>query len=79
MSVPRRDLTRQVMCGSVAIGGGAPVTVQSMTTTKTEDAPATLAQIDRIQQRLGNPQSLTVSPFLNGCLHVRHPLQIVYT
>ena len=50
MSVPRRDLTRQVMCGSVAIGGGAPVTVQSMTTTKTEDAPATLAQIDRLAE-----------------------------
>ena len=50
MSVPRRDLTRQVMCGSVAIGGGAPVTVQSMTNTKTEDAPATLAQIARLAE-----------------------------
>ncbi len=41
---PRRN-TRQVMVGNVAVGGGAPVTVQSMTTTKTEDVDATLAQI----------------------------------
>ncbi|MGZ0230577.1 MAG: flavodoxin-dependent (E)-4-hydroxy-3-methylbut-2-enyl-diphosphate synthase [Acidimicrobiales bacterium] len=41
---PRRN-TRQVMVGNVAVGGGAPITVQSMTTTKTEDVDATLAQI----------------------------------
>ena len=40
-----RDLTRKVMVGSVAVGGGAPVTVQSMCNTKTADADATLAQI----------------------------------
>ncbi len=33
------------MVGSVAVGGDAPVTVQSMTTTKTADVDATLAQI----------------------------------
>ena len=33
------------MVGNVAVGGGAPITVQSMTTTKTEDVDATLAQI----------------------------------
>ena len=40
-----RRTTRQVRVGSVAIGGGAPVAVQSMTTTQTSDAPGTLAQI----------------------------------
>jgi (E)-4-hydroxy-3-methylbut-2-enyl-diphosphate synthase len=40
-----RRPTRQVKVGGVAIGGGAPVSVQSMTTTDTADAAATLAQI----------------------------------
>ena len=40
-----RRPTRQIEVGGVAVGGGAPVTVQSMTTTKTADAEATLAQI----------------------------------
>jgi (E)-4-hydroxy-3-methylbut-2-enyl-diphosphate synthase len=44
---PRRT-TRQVQVGSVAIGGGAPVSVQSMTTTKTADVEGTLAQIYEI-------------------------------
>jgi (E)-4-hydroxy-3-methylbut-2-enyl-diphosphate synthase len=41
---PRRR-TRQVHVGSVAIGGDAPISVQSMTTTKTADVDGTLAQI----------------------------------
>jgi (E)-4-hydroxy-3-methylbut-2-enyl-diphosphate synthase len=41
---PRR-ITRQIHVGGVAVGGGAPVTVQSMTTTKTADVDGTLAQI----------------------------------
>src|SRR3989440_10038055 len=40
-----RRTSRQVMVGTVAVGGGAPVTVQSMTTTKTGDVDGTLAQI----------------------------------
>ncbi len=40
-----RRQTRQVMVGKVPVGGGAPVTIQSMTTTKTADAEGTLAQI----------------------------------
>src|SRR5258706_6858814 len=36
---------RQISVGGVAIGGGAPVVVQSMTTTKTHDVPATTAEI----------------------------------
>ncbi|QTE02259.1 flavodoxin-dependent (E)-4-hydroxy-3-methylbut-2-enyl-diphosphate synthase [Streptomyces cyanogenus] len=41
---PRR-LSRQVQVGPVAVGGGAPVSVQSMTTTRTSDIGATLQQI----------------------------------
>ena len=40
-----RRLTRQISVGGVAVGGGAPVSVQSMTTTKTADVDGTLAQI----------------------------------
>jgi (E)-4-hydroxy-3-methylbut-2-enyl-diphosphate synthase len=43
-SFPRRH-TRQVMVGSVPVGGGAPITVQSMTITKTADVEGTLQQI----------------------------------
>ena len=41
---PRRR-TRQIAVGSVKIGGDAPISVQSMTTTKTADVEGTLAQI----------------------------------
>jgi (E)-4-hydroxy-3-methylbut-2-enyl-diphosphate synthase len=41
---PRRP-TRQIMVGSVGVGGDAPISVQSMTTTKTADVDGTLAQI----------------------------------
>ena len=41
---PRRK-TRQIALGSVKVGGDAPVSVQSMTTTKTADVNGTLEQI----------------------------------
>ncbi len=41
---PRRR-TRQIRVGDVLVGGGAPISVQSMTTTKTHDIGATLQQI----------------------------------
>ncbi|WP_194764249.1 MULTISPECIES: flavodoxin-dependent (E)-4-hydroxy-3-methylbut-2-enyl-diphosphate synthase [unclassified Microbacterium] len=41
---PRRK-SRQIKVGKVLVGGDAPVTVQSMTTTKTTDINATLQQI----------------------------------
>jgi (E)-4-hydroxy-3-methylbut-2-enyl-diphosphate synthase len=44
MPITRRT-TRQIMIGSVPIGGEAPVSLQSMTTTKTADINATLQQI----------------------------------
>ena len=42
--------TRQVLAGGVAIGGGAPVSVQTMTNTDTRDVAATLAQIRRMAE-----------------------------
>ena len=44
MSYDRRA-TRQIMVGKVPVGGGAPVSVQSMTITRTADVEATLTQI----------------------------------
>ncbi|MCH7584378.1 MAG: flavodoxin-dependent (E)-4-hydroxy-3-methylbut-2-enyl-diphosphate synthase [Acidobacteria bacterium] len=41
----KRKITNQIQVGSVAVGGDAPVSVQSMTTTKTADVDATLAQV----------------------------------
>ncbi|WP_075185287.1 flavodoxin-dependent (E)-4-hydroxy-3-methylbut-2-enyl-diphosphate synthase [Teredinibacter haidensis] len=45
----KRRKTRQIMVGNVAVGGDAPISVQSMTNTETTDVEATVAQIKRIQ------------------------------
>jgi (E)-4-hydroxy-3-methylbut-2-enyl-diphosphate synthase len=45
VSVATRRRTRQIHVGPVAVGGDAPVSVQSMTTTKTADVEGTLQQI----------------------------------
>lgn len=45
-----RKKTRQIHIGPVAIGGGAPISVQSMTNTKTTDTEATVAQIKALQE-----------------------------
>ncbi len=44
VTFPRKH-TKQIMVGDVPVGGGAPITVQSMTITKTADHEATLQQI----------------------------------
>jgi len=44
-SLNNRRPTRQIMVGKVSVGGGAPITVQSMTITKTADVEGTLQQI----------------------------------
>ena len=50
---PYRDISRRVsrriQVGGVPVGGGAPITVQSMTNTPTSDAPATLAQVRALE------------------------------
>ena len=55
MSVrPWRDIarrtSRQVMVGKVPVGGGAPIAVQTMTNTPTEDAKATIEQIRQCEE-----------------------------
>lgn len=40
--------TRQLFLNNVLVGGGAPVTVQSMTTTRTHDVEATILQINQL-------------------------------
>ncbi|MED5264933.1 MAG: flavodoxin-dependent (E)-4-hydroxy-3-methylbut-2-enyl-diphosphate synthase [Actinomycetota bacterium] len=44
-SIPNRRTTKKIMVGDVPVGGGSPISVQSMTTTKTSDVEATLSQI----------------------------------
>ena len=44
-----RKFTRQIQVGKIKIGGGAPISVQSMTNTKTTDTKATVEQILRLQ------------------------------
>lgn len=51
---PYQDIIRRksktVMVGDVAVGGDAPITVQSMTNTDTSDAAATIAQIRALEE-----------------------------
>ena len=42
-------MTRQILVGGVPVGGGAPVTIQSMTNTRTDDVAATVEQIKRLE------------------------------
>ena len=44
-----RRKSRQIHVGKVPVGGDAPITVQSMTNTPTQDAAATVAQIQRLE------------------------------
>lgn len=45
-----RKKTRRVQIGNVTVGGGAPIAIQSMTNTKTEDVAATVAQIKELTE-----------------------------
>ena len=42
-------MTKQLFVGKVAVGGGAPVSIQSMCNTKTDDVAATVAQIRQLE------------------------------
>jgi (E)-4-hydroxy-3-methylbut-2-enyl-diphosphate synthase len=48
-TIERRP-SRQIMVGSVPVGGDAPITVQTMTNTPTSDASATIGQIRRCEE-----------------------------
>ena len=43
-------MTKQILAGGLPIGGGAPVSIQSMTNTRTEDVAATVEQIRRLEE-----------------------------
>lgn len=43
-------MTKQLLVGGVPVGGGAPVTIQSMCNTKTDDVQATVAQILQLEE-----------------------------
>ena len=43
-------MTKRINVGRVPVGGGAPVSIQSMCNTKTDDAAATVAQILRLEE-----------------------------
>ena len=43
-------MKKKIMCGDVPIGGGSPVSIQSMTNTRTSDVSATLEQIKRLEK-----------------------------
>jgi len=50
-AIAERRKTRQIRVGPVAIGGGAPIAVQSMTTTQTADVAGTLAQVRALAEQ----------------------------
>mgnify|MGYP003213433051 FL=1 len=68
-----RERTRRVMVGSVPLGGGSPVVVQSMTCTPTVDADATLAQVNALVNagcdlvRVTVPSREALGPFERIC------------
>ena len=68
-----RERTRRVMVGSVPLGGGSPVVVQSMTCTPTVDADATLAQVNALVNagcdlvRVTVPSREALGPFARIC------------
>jgi len=79
--VSARSRTHRVMVGDVPVGGGAPVSVQSMCTTKTTDVGGTLAQIARLAEagceivRVTLPREEAVAPFAAIC--AESPLPVV--
>ncbi len=56
-----RRTPRQVLIGGVAVGGGAPVMVQSMTNTDTEDVAATVAQVAALARAGSEVVRITVN------------------
>lgn len=56
-----RHQTRRVMIGNIAVGGGAPVVVQSMTNTDTADAEATVKQVFELWQAGSEIVRITVN------------------
>ena len=56
-----RRVSRQVMIGNVPVGGGAPIMVQSMTNTDTEDIAATISQVAALARAGSEVVRITVN------------------
>ncbi len=75
-----RRKSRQIMVGSVPVGGDAPISVQSMTNTPTTDAAATLEQIRQLEEagadivRVSCPDEESTAAFRTIAREVRVPL-----
>ena len=75
-----RELTRPVRVGDVTVGGDAPVSVQSMCTTDTADADATLSQIARLRAagceivRVAVPNAAALDSFGRVCAESELPV-----
>jgi (E)-4-hydroxy-3-methylbut-2-enyl-diphosphate synthase len=61
LNLPRRRLSRQVKVGNVLIGGDAPIMVQSMTNTDTEDIAATVKQVAELSRAGSEAVRITVN------------------
>ncbi len=81
---PWRDIirrkSRQIMVGSVPVGGDAPITVQTMTNTLTSDAPATIKQIQAAAEagadivRVSCPDEASTAAMPEICREVSVPV-----
>ena len=75
-----RRKSRQIMVGAVPVGGGAPISVQSMTNTPTSDAAATLEQIRQLEEagadivRVSCPDEASTAAFRTIARESRVPL-----
>lgn len=74
-------MTRKIRVGDIPLGGGAPVTVQSMLNTKTTDIEGSLAQLRRLKEngceiaRLAVPDAAAAAAF--GEIAAQSPLPLV--
>ncbi len=73
-------MTKQVNCGGILIGGGAPVSIQSMTNVDTRDTKALVRQIDELADagceivRCAIPDLAAAESFGEARRHVKTPL-----
>ena len=76
----KRRVSRRIHIGEVPVGGGAPVSVQSMTNTDTRDHRSTVAQIERLREagceiiRVAVPDEQAVEAFATIKKAIRIPL-----
>ncbi|HEY8963582.1 MAG TPA: flavodoxin-dependent (E)-4-hydroxy-3-methylbut-2-enyl-diphosphate synthase, partial [Alphaproteobacteria bacterium] len=76
----QRRKSRQIMVGTVPVGGDAPITVQTMTNTLTHDVAATVAQIKRCEDagadivRVSCPDEASTAAFKDIVKQVKVPL-----